>query len=311
MSGAALASTFYTVGYAQELARSMDQNQADVLVLSVDEYIGILHDKSKGNSKLRESLSQILDKTAFGQYWRKTLYPNINEAWVTPTAQSALDAFAVTKTFTALGIAGVTSYIKTTPKGTYIILKGFPAHRSPLLAGTRYLASNPAVMRFGLGMKGLRGMAKGGFVLGIVVSSTIEVTDFLFKDEKTMADLVGSIGVEAVKGGLGALAGYAAAAAVGVATTAAVAPLVTMVLVGFVAATFINYLDNKYDVKSRVIEALKMIPEKTANGIYQINQTSASWMSDLRDAIAGKLREKSNQIGREMMDWMCPVCRRY
>ena len=67
MSGDALASTFYTVGYAQELARSMDQNQADVLVLSVDEYIGILHDKSKGNSKLRESLSQILDKTAFGQ----------------------------------------------------------------------------------------------------------------------------------------------------------------------------------------------------------------------------------------------------
>ena len=53
------------------------------------------------------------------------------------------------------------------------------------------------------------------------------------------------------------LAGYAAAAAVGVATTAVVAPLVTMVLVGFVAATYINYLDNKYDVKSRVIEALK------------------------------------------------------
>lgn len=311
MSGAALAGTFYTVGYAQEIARSMDQNQADVLILSVDEYIGILHDKSKGNSKLQESLSQILEKTTFGQYWRQALYPNINEAWVIPAAQSALDAFAVTKTFTALGIAGITSYVKVTPKGTYIILKGFPAQRSPLLAGTRYLASNPAVMRFGLGMRGLGGMAKGGFVLGIVVSSTIEVTDFLFNDEKTMADLVGGIGVEAVKGGLGALVGYAAAATVGIATTAVVAPLLTMVLVGFVAASYINYLDNKYDVKSRVIEALKMIPEKTTNGIYQINQASASWMSDLRDAVAGKLREKSNQIGREMMDWMCPICRRY
>lgn len=56
------------------------------------------------------------------------------------------------------------------------------------------------------------------------------------------------------------------------------------------------------DVKSRVIEALKMIPEKTANGIYQINQASASWMSDLRDAIAGKLREKSNRARDDGLD---------
>ena len=62
MSGAALAGTFYTVGYAQELARSMDQNQADVLILSIDEYIGILHDKSKENSKLRESLRKSSSK---------------------------------------------------------------------------------------------------------------------------------------------------------------------------------------------------------------------------------------------------------
>lgn len=311
MSGAAIAGTFYTVGYAQEISRSMDKNSTDVLILSVEEYIGILLDKSRGNVRLQESFSQILDKSSFGQYWRKTLNPNVNEPWVTPIAQGALDAFAVTKTFTALGIAGISSYIKTTPKGTYIIIKGFPARRTVLLAGTRYLASNPAVMRFGLGMKGLQGMAKGGFMLGIVVSGGIEVIDFLFKDEKTMADLFGGLGVEAVKGGLAALAGYAAAAAVGAVAAVAVAPLVTMVLVGLISSIALNQLDNEFGIKNRVIEVLKLLPEKTANGFYVIQQESATWVQAVRDAIAGRINETRNRLEREAMNWICPVCRSY
>ncbi|GKT21843.1 hypothetical protein [Acidovorax sp. SUPP3334] len=310
---AELAATFFNVGYGQTLAQSMDKNQVDVLVLTQIQYMSILQDKARNNAALEFNLRKMLSQSTFGQYWQKTFSPNASEPWVGPVAQGANDALAITKTLNAIGMAGIGSYIKTTATGTYIIIKGYSAQRSSALQGTRYLATNPKMLQLGLGMKSLQGIAKGGFILGLVVSTGLEVMDFMFNDEKTMYDLVGGIGVEAVKGGLGALVAYGAAAFVGASMTAvAVVPLGFMAVVALGTGIGLNVLDRRYSIKEKVITALKMLPEQTAQGMYYIDTTAQSWQDDLRNAIEQKKVEAGRAIDRSVRDWLCRIsCGRY
>lgn len=309
---AELAATFFNVGYGQTLAQSMDKNQADVLVLTQGQYMSILQDKARNNAALEFSLRKMLSQSTFGQYWQKTFSPNASEPWVGPAAQGANDVLAISKTLNAIGMAGISSYVKTTATGTYIIIKGYSARRSSALQGTRYLATNPKMLQLGLGMKSLQGIAKGGFMLGVVVSTGIELMDFMFNDEKTMYDLVGGIGVEAVKGGLGALLAYTVAAGFGLGTTVAVVPLGIMAVAAFGFGVLLNATDKDYDIKVKVIAALKMVPESTEQGLYYIKTETSSWKDALVKAAQQKSVEAGRSIDRSLKDWLCHiVCRRY
>ncbi len=305
---AELAATFFNMGYAQSVAQSMEQNRVDVLVLTQGQYMGILQDKARNNPALEFSLRKILASSTFGQYWQHTFSPNASEPWVGPAAQGANDAIAITRTLNAIGMSGITSYVKTTATGTYIIIKGYSARRSAALQGTRYLATHPKLIQLGLGMKSLQGIAKGGFMLGVVVSSGIELMDFMFNNEKTMYDLVGGIGVEAVKGGLGALVAYGLAAFfAGTVTTIAVAPLGVMALASLGAGIGLNYLDSHFGVKSKVIEALKMVPEHASQGIYYIDTESQAWLDDLRSTIEKGKEQMGRAIDRGAREWLCRI----
>lgn len=306
---AELAATFFNMGYAQSVAQSMEQNRVDVLVLTQGQYMGILQDKARNNPALEFNLRKILASSTFGQYWQHTFSPNASEPWVGPAAQGANDAITITRTLNAIGMSGITSYVKTTATGTYIIIKGYSARRSAALQGTRYLATHPKMIQLGLGMKSLQGIAKGGFMLGVVVSSGIELMDFMFNNEKTMYDLVGGIGVEAVKGGLGGLVAYAAAAGVAAATTVAVLPLVVMALVAVSGGVVLNMADNHYGIKQKVIGTLKMLPEKIEQGVYTIDTKSQAWQDDLQNAIERKTRDVTHSIGSGAKDWLCRVSR--
>ncbi|MDA8522859.1 hypothetical protein [Acidovorax sp. NCPPB 4044] len=301
-----LAATFFTMGYGQELAKSIENNQSDILVLTFPQYFSILEDKTRNNPRLENTIRAILASTSFGKYWAGTFSPNASQPWVGPTAQSANDAVAITKTLNAIGMAGIKSYVKTTATGSYIIIKGYAAHRSGALTGTRYLATNPLMMKFGLGVQSLKGIAIGGFILGVTVSAGIEVIDFIFNNEKTMYDLVGGIGVEAVKGGLGGLVAYSFGLYAGSLTAIAVAPLMVMAIVAFGAGVLLNYADEQYQIKNKVIAALKNLPARTADGLYAINEKSESWIDGLKIGMSNAERK----ISREMADWLCPICRR-
>lgn len=308
---ASIAATFYNVSYAQSVAQSMEQNKVDILVLTPNQYMSILQDKAKNNPHLEYSLRKILGNSAFGQYWTKTFSPNASEPWVGPVAQGANDAAMITKTLNTIGIAGITSYVKSTAAGTYIIIKGYAANRSSALQGTRYLATHPQMLQLGLGMKSLQGVAKGGFVLGVVVSSGIEVADFVFNDEKTMYDLVGGIGVEAVKGGLGALVAYGFASMAATMTAVAVAPLVVMAVAAVLVGAGLNYIDREYNIKGQVIDALKATPETVAQGLYRIDTKAKGWTEQLNKAISQKVNEIGQSVNSGLTDWLCPICRRY
>ncbi len=260
------------------LQQKMQQNRADILVLSPEQYMTILQDKAAKNPALAETLRKQLAGSSFGKYWQATFNVNANQPAVIPVSQAAVDAMLITKTMQALGWAGVTTYIKSGATGSYIILKGYAAHRDAMLQGTRFADSNPKMIQMGLGMQGLKGVAKGGFLLGIVVAAGMESLDYIFNDEKTMYDLVGGIGVEAVKGGLAAAIGLAfagtLAAAGAITTIVAVAPLILMAVVVFVAGWGLNELDARYKIKESVIAALKKVPEEASAGIYKASLVS-------------------------------------
>lgn len=269
---ASIAATFYQIGYADMLARQMEQKQIDAIVLTPQEYADILSDKARNNPRLAATLHAMLAHSALGQYWTDTASPNAGKPWVAPASLMVSDAYLITKTLIALGLAGARSYIKTTATGTYIIITGYAGLRRQLLQGTRFLAANPRMVQMGLGIRGLQNVAKGGFLLSLVVGTGIETLDFIFNDEKTMHDLVGGIGVEAVKAGLATMIAISAGALTASVTTLVIFPLGAMALAIFATGALLNYTDQRWKIKQNVITALKSVNNEKAPGIYKLDQ---------------------------------------
>ena len=269
---ASIAATFYQIGYADMLARQMEQKQIDAIVLTPQEYADILSDKARNNPRLAATLHAMLAHSALGRYWTHTASPNAGKPWVAPASLMVSDAYLITKTLIALGLAGARSYIKTTATGTYIIIAGYAGLRRQLLQGTRFLAANPRMVQMGLGIRGLQNVAKGGFLLSLVVGTGIETLDFIFNDEKTMHDLVGGIGVEAVKAGLATMIAISAGALTASVTTLVIFPLGAMALAIFATGALLNYTDQRWKIKQNVITALKSVNNEKAPGIYKLDQ---------------------------------------
>ncbi len=269
---ASIAATFYQIGYADMLARQMEQKQINAIVLTPQEYADILSDKARNNPRLAATLHAMLAHSALGQYWTDTASPNAGKPWVAPASLMVSDAYLITKTLIALGLAGARSYIKTTATGTYIIITGYAGLRRQLLQGTRFLAANPRMVQMGLGIRGLQNVAKGGFLLSLVVGTGIETLDFIFNDEKTMHDLVGGIGVEAVKAGLATMIAISAGALTASVTTLVIFPLGAMALAIFATGALLNYTDQRWKIKQNVITALKSVNNEKAPGIYKLDQ---------------------------------------
>ena len=121
---------------------------------------------------------------------------------------------------------------------------------------------------------------------------------------------VGGIGVEAVKAGLATLAGLAIAGGLAL-TGVSVLPLIGLVGITLAVGAYLNVKDQEYRIKQRVIDALKTVPDQTAQGIYTINTESESWLARVRASVEGKQQEVGRAVHQGLMDWLCPVCRRY
>lgn len=209
------------------------------------------------------------------------------------------DLYLLARTLTALGVVGTQVYTKSHKGKTYLIFKGYSGLRNTL-QGTRYLATNARVVQLGLGAKGLQNVAKGGFILGMVVSAGIEITDFIFKDEKTMTDLVGNIGYEFVKSGLASLLGYGAGLAFGSVVGVAVVPLGVMVGAAFLAGWGLNQLDQKYQVKEKVLKAFNALPAKLEQGVYELRDNTLHVLEQVKRDAQQKLQQVKQDIYREI-----------
>jgi hypothetical protein len=168
----------------------------------------------------------------------------------------------------------------------YVIFKGTPGQRR-FLRGTRYLASNPKVVRFAIGPRGIAKSVRGGFVLTAVLSVGLEVFGYFIRDRSTLHHLLGTITADLVKIGLGSLAAWAVTAqAMGfalVASTAA-APLLIAIVVGAAASLLLNELDASYGVTRALIDGYQRMGvylgevRREAREAVQRAERSVGWL---------------------------------
>ena len=86
----------------------------------------------------------------------------------------------------------------------YIIFKGYAGQRT-YLRGARYLLSNPNIVRLAIGPKGITDSVKGGFVITAVLSTGIEVANYLLNDTATLHQLLGTVTADLVKIGIASI----------------------------------------------------------------------------------------------------------
>jgi hypothetical protein len=133
--------------------------------------------------------------------------------------------------------------------------------------------------------------------------------DFIFNDEKTMHDLVGGIGVEAVKAGLATMVGLGVGMgliATGV-TTIAIWPLSAMAVMVLLTGATLNKIDEALEIKKKVIAALKITTNCTNNGIYRVNFNTVA-AQELRHNIEAET--KGTEPSGEPVNLLYPIHRK-
>lgn len=173
-----------------------------------------------------------------------------------------------------LGISAQKVIVKNYSGKQYVILKGYSGKRE-ILTGTRYLAANPKIVRMAIGPKGVAKSVKVGFVVTFVLSASIEILDYVLKDESCLAELLGNLSTDFIKVGLSSVAGIAAGMAVGSAAvlgSVAAAPLIAAIAVGVVTGLVLDKIDKRFGATAALIQGYKQIGMDLANIQYEINR---------------------------------------
>lgn len=161
------------------------------------------------------------------------------------------DAFDTAK---KLGGFGVTAYVKTHNGVDYLILKGYKQHMKTLLAGHRFKASNPQVVKLGLGaldsVKGMARYVKVTAPMEILVGSAINVLQFVLNDEYTLKEL----GVDQAKLLVNTLAVAGTALAIG--TLAAPTTILGGAVILVVASLGVWTLDQFTDFEKKLVNTV-------------------------------------------------------
>lgn len=184
------------------------------------------------------------------------------------------DSVLAMKLLHEFGVKPEKVQIKTYAGKQYVIFKGHAGLRK-IFRGTRYLTSNPKVVRLAVGPKGVVKAVKGGFVLTVVLSVGIEIFDFFIKDTATLSHLLGTITSDIVKIGVSSIAGAAAGLAVGSAAvlgSVAAAPIIAAIAVGIITGYVLNKIDSKLGATAALIKAYEKLGIKLREIEYEANR---------------------------------------
>ena len=221
--------------------------------------------------KKNETVVQILDYDLLIKEWQSTKGTvKTGSSYVAPT----LDAITAAKLLKEFGIKADKVTVKQYAGKKYIIFKGYPGQRE-IFKGTRYLATNPKVVRMAVGPKGITSSVKSGFVLSVVLSVGIEIFDYFIRDDATLSELLGTITTDLIKIGLSSIAAAAAGLAVGSAAvlgTVASAPLLAAIAVGVVTGLVLEQIDRKLGATNALIRAYESIGVKLREIEYEFNR---------------------------------------
>src|SRR5256885_13058771 len=83
--------TLFRSAFNRQITRAMDSQQVDVVVLTPQEFLGVLQDRSRNDPRLEANLRAILAQSALGRYWTQTASPNAGKPWTIPASMLAND----------------------------------------------------------------------------------------------------------------------------------------------------------------------------------------------------------------------------
>ncbi len=199
----------------------------------------------------------------------KSLAKNV-AGYVSPFSDS-LQAAKIIKEF---GISTEKVVIKNLGGKKYLIFKGYSGQRN-VLKGTRYLATNPKVVRMAIGPKGIVKSVKGGSVITVILSVGIEVFDYFIRDTATLSELLGTITGDLVKIGLTSIASVVAGLLVGSAAvigSSVAAPLIAAIAVGVVTGYALNKIDEKLGATKALIKGYEEMGYKLSEMKWELNR---------------------------------------
>lgn len=204
---------------------------------------------------LAKELSYKLGKTLDGYTFSDT--KTIGSYYVPVT-----DAIVVQKILKDLGISGQ-AILKNVDNKSYVILKGYPGKRS-VLTGTRYLSSNPKIIKMAIGTKAVNHSILKGSLVTLAITIPLSVVDVCMKDEFSMGRLIGTVASDITKVLISSGVAGIAAMAVGAVTTIAAGPLIAAIFVGVAVGMALESLDQRYGITDKLIEAI----EKEMSSFY-------------------------------------------
>lgn len=294
-----------------ELDREIDQNQREMLVISMDEINAHPGDFSSHTSATQapqvcsRTQPEMLNGTWTAQsVYNSTLHEFVNTNWGVPTALGAYDAYNSARLLRDIGGFGTKVRVSTHNGKQYLILTGYPGLRNKL-RGTRYGIRNAKVVELGIGRYGIRGSSITGFKISCWVAVGIEVLEWFFNDEAVMTDLFAGIGVELVKAGIATAVGYAAAAAFGAVFTAAALPVVVGAVVVFAIGIGLNALDNHYGIKNSVKAGMRYAVDNVS---YLHEKATQITVKDLQnyaeETVANIAAEIADELYKEAKSWI-------
>ncbi|KIC82241.1 hypothetical protein [Pseudomonas sp. C5pp] len=246
-----------------QLDKQIDENRTEMVIMSREDAIHLVSSNEKRQGPCTplkvcsRSQNAILDglRGATQPLYNDSIHRLVNTSWGSPVLLAVNDAHDLTSLLRNIGGFGTEIRYSTYRGQRYVILTGRPGLRQ-ILRGTRYGIRNAQLVEFGIGQYGIRGSSLAGFRLSCYVAVGIEVLEWVFSDEATVADLLGGVFVELVKAGIGSVIGYAVATLVAGVTASAAMPLVAGAAVIFAVGIALNAIDNDLEIKATVKASL-------------------------------------------------------
>jgi hypothetical protein len=290
----------------EELETAFRKNQHDIFIQEQREFIElwIAEQKTKGKNQLQiETNFELIAGLSMNESLLQFSQANGATMFSASSDVKILSALAIEmkRSGSILG----QYYFQTKNGKKYIIFKGRAGLRQ-VLTGPRYLANNSKVMQLGIGGQAMRASARGGILISVIFSSTLNTIDWIFKDEFRWTNWVTSISTDILKAAIASAAGYISGMAVSAGlialtgTSIAVFPLTAAILVGIGVGLTLNWFDDRYNVTQAIINHLDRIEYNTQKDItdgvyYVISQAGHA----VKHCLSGAIRRYLSSILRQ------------
>ena len=176
-------------------------------------------------------------------------------------ASAVNDSILATRLIREFGLETNKVLLKTYRGKQYVVFKGRPGARN-IFKGTRYLNTNPKVVRMAVGPRGIAKSVKSGFILTVVLCVGVEVFDYFIRDNATLHELLGTITSDIIQIGVSSIAAAVVGLKVGSAMilgSTVAAPLVAAIAVGLATGWVLQKIDSRIGATKALIEAYKKI----------------------------------------------------